>query len=81
MSVSIYQFCVANTASYIRKNPAKDGEAADLDIFTASHVLGIAFMKPKEEVAIDIVNSVADDCLVDMGDLAAKYLPKGTPKR
>ena len=60
MSVTPYQMTINNVARHIRMNPAT-WDGTNLDAFTASHVLGIAFCKDKIEVIEDIINAGNND--------------------
>ena len=67
MSVTPYQMAINNVARHIMMNPATlDG--TNLNAFTASHVLGIAFCKEKIEVIGDIINAGNNDMAMANND-------------
>lgn len=56
--ISPYEFAILNCAEYIRDNLHKvESNDPPLNAFQLSQSLGIAFMKSKEEVCIDIINA------------------------
>ncbi len=59
-SVSVYQMAINNTARAIRAQaPAvvDSDPVPELNAFTASSILAVAFCKAKEEVLVDLVNA------------------------
>jgi hypothetical protein len=64
--MNVYQMCVNNIAHHIRSKSEggfstgsddAEGESPDMDAFTASSVLSVAFCKAKEDVILDIMKA------------------------
>lgn len=60
LSVSVYQMAISNTARAIRSQPPaiRDNDPIpELNAFTASSILAVAFCKAKEEVIADLLRA------------------------
>lgn len=54
MNSSVYKFAIENTKNYIRSE--ENQKDFTVNVFNASFVLAIAFMKDKDEVLQDLLN-------------------------